>query len=92
MLRVILAVVLGAGLQFQAEGADAQTPASAKITGTVTYLQRSALPPDAVLIVRLEDVSRAGAPALVLGENTIAFAGRQSPPRSSPITSIRFGR
>ncbi len=79
MLRVILAVVFGAGLQFQAEGVDAQTPASAKITGTVTYLQRSALPPDAVLIVRLEDVSRAGAPALVLGENTIAFAGRQVP-------------
>jgi putative lipoprotein len=49
------------------------------ISGNVSYLQRIALPPDAVLIVRIQDVSRAGAPARILAEQRIELAGRQVP-------------
>ncbi|MGA9566735.1 MAG: YbaY family lipoprotein [Candidatus Korobacteraceae bacterium] len=54
-------------------------PSSPMITGTVTYLVRMALPPDAAIDVRLEDVSRADAPATVLAENMFAAAGKQVP-------------
>jgi putative lipoprotein len=49
------------------------------ISGNVSYLQRIALPPDAVLIVRIQDVSRADAPARILAEQRIELAGRQVP-------------
>ncbi len=49
------------------------------ITGTVTYLVRMALPPDAAIDVRLEDVSRADAPAKLIAENIFAAAGKQVP-------------
>jgi len=49
------------------------------ITGSVTYRQRIALPPDAVLIVRVQDVSRADAPARQLAEQRIELDGRQVP-------------
>ena len=51
----------------------------AVITGSVTYRQRIALSPDAVLSVQLVDVSRADAPALVLSELVIYTHGRQVP-------------
>jgi putative lipoprotein len=56
----------------------APTP-NARVTGTVTYLQRIALPPGAVIKVQLIDVSRADAPAVVLGEQLIQAEGRQPP-------------
>ena len=49
------------------------------VSGNVSYLQRIALPPDAVLIVRIQDVSRADAPARILAEQRIELAGRQVP-------------
>jgi putative lipoprotein len=49
------------------------------IAGSVDYLARGTLPPDAVLIVRIQDTSRAGAPALQLAEQRIELAGRASP-------------
>jgi putative lipoprotein len=49
------------------------------VTGTVTYLQRIALPPEAVMTVRIEDVSRADAPAEVIGEQVVQTKGRQVP-------------
>ena len=49
------------------------------IRGTVSYRQRIALPPDARVVVTLEDVSRADAPATVLAEQTIDAAGRNVP-------------
>ena len=56
------------------------TPASLKaaITGNVMYLERIALPPNAVVQLELQDVSRADAPAIVLGQETIA-ASHQVP-------------
>jgi len=52
---------------------------AAHVTGTVTYLQRVALPPEALIKVQLLDVSRADAPAVVLGEQVITAGGRQVP-------------
>ncbi len=51
----------------------------ATVTGTVTYLQRIALPPDAVVKVTLEDVSLADAPAKVLAQKETPTAGKQVP-------------
>lgn len=53
--------------------------APAQVTGTVTYLQRIALPPTATVRVQLVDVSRADAAATVIGEQTIKADGRQPP-------------
>jgi putative lipoprotein len=53
--------------------------ATARVTGSVTYLQRVALPPTAVVKVQLVDVSRADAPAAVLGEQTFSPGGKQVP-------------
>jgi copper homeostasis protein (lipoprotein) len=50
-----------------------------EVVGTVAYLQRSALPPDAVVIVRLEDVSLPDAPAKLIAETKIETAGKQVP-------------
>jgi putative lipoprotein len=59
-----------------AGGGAAREP---RVTGTLTYLQRVALPPTAVVKVQLVDVSRADAPAVVLGEQVIEAGGRQVP-------------
>jgi len=53
--------------------------APGRVTGTVTYLERMALPPSAVVTIRLVDVSRADAPSVVLGEQIIQAAGKQVP-------------
>ncbi|TIV73114.1 MAG: hypothetical protein E5V93_18665, partial [Mesorhizobium sp.] len=42
------------------------------IAGEVTYRERIALPPDAVLVVELADVSLADAPAIVIAKRRIA--------------------
>jgi len=49
------------------------------VSGTVTYRERIALPPDAVVTVQLQDTARADAPALVLAEAVIETMGRQVP-------------
>jgi len=51
----------------------------ASIAGTVTYRQRIALPAGSIVRVRLEDVSRADAPAVVLAESEIVTTGEQVP-------------
>jgi len=51
----------------------------AQITGTVSYLVRSALPPDAVIQVQLEDVSRADAPAIAIAEDRFTWGRHQVP-------------
>lgn len=58
------------------EGGGAVT---AKVTGTVTYRERVALPATAVIKVQLVDVSRADAPAVVMGEQVMAANGGQVP-------------
>jgi putative lipoprotein len=51
----------------------------AAITGSALYRQRMAIPPDARLHVRLEDVSRQDVPAELIAECTVPAGGRQVP-------------
>jgi putative lipoprotein len=51
----------------------------ATVTGTVSYLQRIALPPTALIIVQLLDTSLADAAAKVLAEDKITLGNRQVP-------------
>ncbi|TIS77963.1 MAG: hypothetical protein E5W94_11675, partial [Mesorhizobium sp.] len=46
------------------------------LKGEVTYRERIALPPNAVLFVQLANVSQADAPAAVIGERKMAPAGQ----------------
>lgn len=57
----------------------AEDAMNARVTGTVSHMQRIALPPTALIKVQLADVSRADAPADVLGEQVIKAAGKQVP-------------
>ncbi len=59
--------------------AVAETTSEATLSGTVTYRERIALPPDAVVTVRLLDVSLADAPSVTLAEQTIPAEGRSVP-------------
>jgi putative lipoprotein len=54
-------------------------PSRAAVTGSVTYRERSALPPDAVVRVQLSDVSRQDAAAIPVAQMTLTPAGRQVP-------------
>jgi putative lipoprotein len=49
------------------------------VSGSVAYRQRIAMPPEAVLTVRVENVSRAEAPAVLLAETSEPFGERQVP-------------
>jgi putative lipoprotein len=49
------------------------------VTGTVSYLVRMALPPTAVILVQLRDVSLGDAPAKVIAEEKITLGDRQVP-------------
>ena len=55
-------------------------PPAVTVTGTATYRERMALPPDAVFEATLEDVSRADAPALVVASTRV----------TSPAVPIAF--
>ena len=67
---VILLLLSTAALAQQAGG---------KVTGTVTYRERITLPPTARVIVELQDVSRADAPATIIATQTIDPAGKAPP-------------
>jgi putative lipoprotein len=62
-------------IQFQGE----QEAASHTVTGTVSYLQRIALPDNAVVLVELLDISLADAPSVTLASQQIITNGRQVP-------------
>ncbi|MCI0388404.1 MAG: YbaY family lipoprotein [Acidobacteria bacterium] len=61
------------------EMANSTPSAQSTVTGTVTYWQRMALPPNAEVIVKLVDVSRQDVPAITLGEQRIPANGKQVP-------------
>lgn len=54
-------------------------PESTTVSGKALYLQRKAMPPEAVLSVRVEDVTLADAKSQNLGEFKEAFGDRQVP-------------
>lgn len=55
------------------------------VTGSVTYRERIALPPGAVLTVSVEDVSRADAPATTLARTAVTVDGQVPVPFSVAI-------
>jgi len=65
---IVILIILGLSLT----GCNAKN----EVTGTVTYRQRIALPPDAVLTVQIQDISLADAPAVVIGEQVIEEPGQ----------------
>ncbi|HEY7556336.1 MAG TPA: YbaY family lipoprotein [Candidatus Binatia bacterium] len=74
LLGLVLAGCAAPGIR------SAQTDAKeAMVTGTVTYRERIALSADAVVEVRLSDVSRQDVAAPVVAETTVRPAGRQVP-------------
>ncbi|MGH7893459.1 MAG: YbaY family lipoprotein [Candidatus Binatia bacterium] len=79
MSRRTLALVGGLAVIMSGGVARGQENPASEITGTVTYLQRLALPPEAAVRLWLEDVSRADAPAEVVKEVTVPTQGRQVP-------------
>jgi len=48
----------------------------AAIRGTVTYRERFALSPSAVVVVQLQDISRVDAPGIVVGEQRMDSPGQ----------------
>jgi putative lipoprotein len=80
MLPRIVLIAAGASMLAACAGAP-QGAASdmATVSGVVMYLERRALPPEAVVTIRLQDISRADARAILLGEQRIALDGRQVP-------------
>lgn len=71
--RLPLLALLAIAMAAHAPGACAQW-----VRGTAIHLERMALPPDAVFEATLQDVSRADAPATILGRARLDPAG-QSP-------------
>lgn len=69
----------GERLQLRTDAGALAVDLVAAVTGDVSYRVRRALPQDAVIRVRLEDVSLADAPALLIGEQVLRAAGRQVP-------------
>jgi putative lipoprotein len=73
------ALVAVGGCGYGRDGAGAATGPQSVLTGTVTYRERIALPPNARVEVRLEDVSQADAPADEIAAQTVAANGKQVP-------------
>ena len=71
-LAVLAALLAPTACAAQGEPAD-------RIHGSVSYRERRALTPEAVIEVRLLDVSRQDAPAPVVAETTFSAAGSQVP-------------
>ena len=71
--------VCGGGSDGPSGGGSPPATVAAKVTATVSYRERTALPPTALIKVQLVDVSCADAPAVVLGEQVLRAEGRQVP-------------
>jgi putative lipoprotein len=78
-LKLTSAVALLLGTLLIASAFAQEAPEFNTVSGSVTYRQRIAMPPDAVLTVRVEDVSRADVPVQVLAETRETFGARQVP-------------
>lgn len=74
-LKVIVFLVVGLGLL----AACSQSSGGPSISGAVTLGGQADVPPQSVLVVRIEDVSVADAPAVVIGDQIIPTEGKQFP-------------
>lgn len=78
-LSIALAIAAGLALSACASSSPStggSAASGAVLTGTAQVRERMALPPDAVFEARLVDVSRADAPAKVLGQQVLSPAGQ----------------
>ncbi|MFB2837952.1 YbaY family lipoprotein [Floridanema evergladense] len=79
----VLAIALSTTSLIGSTAAIGQTPTTtgqfSSVSGTVTYRERIALPPDALLIIQLQDVSKKDAPAVAIGQQIIPTQNRQVP-------------
>jgi len=75
---ITAALALAGTISFAQSSAQPE-PAAHQVTGTVSYLQRIALPPNAVVKLVIEDVSYSDAPAVSIADEEITTQGRQVP-------------
>lgn len=75
-MRALLIIPLLAGLAACVPMSDSN---ETMLTGTVTYRERIALPPDSRVIVTISDVSLMDAPSVTIAQNQITTAGQQVP-------------
>jgi len=66
-------------LQKSASTAEPAVAAQETVSGTVTYLQRIAMPPEAEIVVQLQDVTSPDQGAQIVVEEKFAFGDRQVP-------------
>ncbi len=78
MLRNLIAT-LTVGLSLAACASTGPAARSVTVIGSIAYRERIALPPSAQIEVRLDDVSRADAPAFNLARQAFAADGKQVP-------------
>ena len=76
-IRSLISLAIAAVLLALPAAALAQNTSS--VTGTATTRQRIALPNNAVITMQLADISRQGAPAQVIAEQSFSANGGQAP-------------
>lgn len=72
----VAALLLATAISNKVMAVEKGAAGSGLVTGTVTYLQRIALTPDATVVVQLRDISRQDAPAPLIGETLIESPGQ----------------
>jgi putative lipoprotein len=65
------AAPVNAPVPVSAAASATRPTAAASVAGTATYRERMALPPDAVFEATIEDISKPGAPAVILGRTEV---------------------
>jgi putative lipoprotein len=75
-MRAVSMIPLMAGLAACVPMSDSN---ETMLTGTVTYRERIALPPDSRVVVTISDVSLMDAPSVTIAQNQINTAGQQVP-------------
>ncbi len=82
-LFIILSAVIGLAVvgcqSSQSDDAQAQAQQIQSVTGTLAYRERIALPDNAVVMVTLQDISLADAPAKVIATQSFETEGAQVP-------------
>ncbi len=76
-IRSLITLAIAAVLLTLPAAALAQN--SSSVTGTINIRQRIAFPNNAIVTVQLADVSRQGAPAQVLAQQSFTTSGAQAP-------------